>query len=405
VVAFADISNPNRSGAFQIFGNNPITQKDVVKYSNKLLRLGVLRPFTPLLISVRLSFPNDEQKYLEVLKTCELFAVRVFRIADRRPSGSEALLFRLANQLYYQRITYSTLLENLRRDLLDKCSDDLFIKRFALEDPNPWYGRSSGLVKYFLYEYEEYLFGNQAPIINWSTIYEGNEKTIEHILPQHPEDPGYWIDLFPSNEEREKLTHVLGNLTLTEDNSKLGRKSFPQKKGRIGQEDACYANSNLKIERELAGVEGDWTALEIEKRQRKLAEWAMIRWFVKPVPPLPPQGLEALRQLAERNGFLPEFDRIREYAKRLGLGEKASKRCMSYKPPYNWQLTAIFVYTYASGIDIYLNLNHFPKYKNVKTERVQEIFGSQTHWWLPREKIDSFFTCLEQLASEVEGNP
>jgi hypothetical protein len=405
VVAFADISNPSRSGAFQIFESNPVAQKEIVKYSNKLLRLGVLRPFTPLLIAGRLSFPNDSQKYLEVVKLCELFAVRVFRIADRRPSGSEAFLFRLANQLYHQRITYSTLLENLRRDLLEKCSDNHFIKRFALDDPNPWYGRSSGLVKYFLYEYEESLFGNQAPIINWSTIYEGNEKTIEHILPQHPEDSGYWIDLFPSKEEREKLTHVLGNLTLTEDNSKLGRKPFPQKKGRIGQEDACYANSNLKIERELAGVEGDWTSMEIEKRQRKLAEWARIRWFVEPVPPLPPQGLDALRQLAERNGFLPEFDRIREYAKRLGLGEKASKRCMSYKPPYNWQLTAIFVYTYASGIDIYLNLNHFPKYKNVKMERVQEIFGNQTHWWLPREKIDGFFICLEQLASEVEGNP
>jgi len=203
VVAFADISNPNRSGAFQIYESNPAAQKDIVKYSNKIIRLGVLRPFTPLLIAVRLSFPSDSQKYLEVVKLCELFAVRVFRIADRRPSGSEAFLFRLANQLYHQRITYSTLLENLRRDLLEKCSDDLFIKRFALDDPNPWYGRSSGLVKYFLYEYEEYLFGNQAPIINWSTIYEGNEKTIEHILPQHPEDPGYWIDLFPSKEERE----------------------------------------------------------------------------------------------------------------------------------------------------------------------------------------------------------
>jgi hypothetical protein len=209
VVAFADISNPNRSGAFQIYESNPAAQKDIVKYSNKIIRLGVLRPFTPLLIAVRLSFPSDSQKYLEVVKLCELFAVRVFRIADRRPSGSEAFLFRIANQLYHQRITYSTLLENLRRDLLEKCSDDLFIKRFALDDPNPWYGRSSGLVKYFLYEYEEYLFGNQAPIINWSTIYEGNEKTIEHILPQHPEDPGYWIDLFPSKEEREKLTHVL----------------------------------------------------------------------------------------------------------------------------------------------------------------------------------------------------
>jgi len=405
VVVFSDISNPSRSGAFQIFENNLTTQKEIVKCSEKILRMGVLRPFTPLLISMRLSYPNDEQKYLEIVKACELFAVRVFRIADRRPSGSEAFLFRLANQLYHQRITYPTMHENLRRDLLEKCNDDLFVKRFSLNDPNPWYGKSNSLVKYFLYEYEENLFGKQPPVINWSTIYEGNDKTIEHILPQHPIEPGYWIDQFPSKEERENLTHVLGNLTLTEDNSKLGRKSFPLKKGKIGQEEACYANSNLKIERELAGIEGNWTPKEIEKRQIRLAEWAKTRWYVEPVPLLPPQGLETLRQLAERNGFLPEFDRIREYAKRLGLGEKASKRCMTYKPPYNWLFTAISVYTYASGLDIYLNLNHFPKYKNIKVERIQEIFGNQTHLWLPREKIGDFYTCLEQLASEIEDNP
>ena len=80
VVAFADISNPNRRGAFQIFESNPITQKDIVKYNNKIIRLGVLRPFTPLLIAVRLSLPDDSQKYLEVVKLCELFEVRVLSL-------------------------------------------------------------------------------------------------------------------------------------------------------------------------------------------------------------------------------------------------------------------------------------------------------------------------------------
>jgi uncharacterized protein with ParB-like and HNH nuclease domain len=402
VVAFADISNPERSNAFQIFENTADIRGEIVKYSLKLIRLGVLRPITPLLIAARLRFPDDGQKYLEVVKACEIYAVRVFRIAGRRSSSSEAFLFRLANQFYHQRITFSTLLENLQRDLLEKCSDELFIKRFALDDPNPWYGRSSGLVKYFLYEYEEHLFGDQAPIINWSTIHEGNEKTIEHILPQHPEEMGYWVDQFPSQEAGQMLTHVLGNLTLTEDNSKLGRKSFPLKQGRIGQEDACYANSNLKIERELAGIEGDWTPDQIEQRQQRLAKWALERWHVEPVPPLPPQGLEALRQIAERNSFLEEFDRIRGYAKRIGLGEKANKQCMSYKPTYNWNLTAISVYTYSSGISIILNFKHFPK--GLKLERIQDVFENNTHWWLSRDRIEDFFSRLEQLAAEVESN-
>ena len=196
---------------------------------------------------------------------------------------------------------------------------------------------------------------------------------------------------------------MLGNLTLTEDNSRLGRKPFPQKKGRIGQEDACYANSNLKIERELAGVEGDWTAMEIEKRQRKLAEWAMGRWFVVSPPELPDDAFESLKKRAKDNGFGDEFMRLHNIAIRLKLFPKANKNRMSYKSPRNYLWSVIKVYTYASGMEVSINFQYFPKYARVSDERIRSLFNNTSYWWLPREKIDSFFDCLEQLVSEVEG--
>jgi hypothetical protein len=127
-----------------------------------------------------------------------------------------------------------------------------------------------------------------------------------------------------------------------------------------------------------------------------MEEWAKIRWNIELVPDLSddkqPPSVEKLRKQAKDNGILIEFDQIREFAKRLGLGEKANQRCISYKPPYNWQLVTMTVYPY-SGLDITLNLNHFPKYKNVQSERIQEIFWNRKRWWLTRENSNEFFSC------------
>ena len=147
-----------------------------------------------------------------------------------------------------------------------------------------------------------------------------------------------------SEEERARPTHQVGNLNLTEDNSCLGRKPFPQKKGRLGQS-RCYANSNLKIERQLAELD-DWTPEEIVMRQKRLAEWALQRWQVELPPPLPLAGWDRLVEIARQNGVEKEFLALDVLAVKLGLGQSPGKNCMRYKPTYNWTLSAITVYTY-----------------------------------------------------------
>jgi hypothetical protein len=402
-VAYTDIYSPTSASAFQIYDTTPDIKREIVKYSEKLIRINTLRPFTPLLIAIRLQLPEKPQAYLEILKLCEKYAFRAFRVGNSRTNSVEVMLFRYGNQFYNKKINLETLIELLQRDLHDRCNDAVFAHEFAIDNLNKWYGQNGSRpgLKYLLYEYEEHLHGGQTPTINWAAIYE-NPKSIEHILPQNPEEDSDWIKVF-TTEQAKEYRHVLGNLTLTEDNSKLGRKSFDAKKGHQGQAAACYAISNLRSERELAGI-SEWNIDSITKRQNTLTTWAVDRWSVPTPPPLPDNQFEALKQRAEANGLGSEFTKISEIAKRLNLPPKANKNRMSYKSPTNYLLSVIRMYTYSSGMEIWFNFQFFPKYRNVPQEKIMSHFDSQSHWWLPTEKVPEFIERLEALAIEVEAN-
>ena len=152
-IAYSDLRRPARPDAFQIYANTPDVRAEIIRYSEKLLRLDIMRPFQPLLIATRLYIYDAAEKYLQVVKLCERYAFRVFAIAERRASSKEAVLFRLGNQFYHGRISLSLLDEALLRDLLKECSDTLFKSSFSTDIPTPWYGKRG--LSYFLYEHEE----------------------------------------------------------------------------------------------------------------------------------------------------------------------------------------------------------------------------------------------------------
>src|SRR5690606_6291379 len=108
-------------------------KEKVVRFSEKLVRLGVLRPFTPVLIAVRLKYAGNAKKYLEAVQLCEKYAFRVFRVARGRRNNSEAVLFRLANQLYSGTLSYEGFLAEFRRDLHKRCNDTLLEQSFSID--------------------------------------------------------------------------------------------------------------------------------------------------------------------------------------------------------------------------------------------------------------------------------
>lgn len=276
-LAYCEIMQPGHSSAFGVFKSNPSLRDAIIHTSEKLDRIDVVATFLPLLISIRLKFAEDGQKYLDALSLCEIFAFRVYRLRERRSDAGQKTIFRVANELFASKISFDEAMRQLRSELFAYCPNHVFSDCFKLnEEENNWYTWSG--LKYFLYEYEEFLAGKHAVQLPWKAIAKRPvEQTIEHILPQTPSHE-YWKTRFDKDQLRRYL-HDLGNLCLTSDNSSYRNKSFPVKKGSPGGGVPCYADSNLFQERELAASE-EWGVEAIEARRQKIVSWALDRWHV-----------------------------------------------------------------------------------------------------------------------------
>lgn len=185
-VAFCDARVPERPDSFASLGD-AIQREEVRQWSAKLIRTNVVAPFLPLLIATRRRFSDRAEKYLELVKLCEAFAFRVYRLLERRAAAGQGDLFRIRYQLQLERINFDEALLEVRRTLLRFSPDTWF--RTALHQENyDWY-EWAGL-KYFLYEFEEHLARKKGvvPKVAWEQVRRRERAdTIEHIYPQNPD--------------------------------------------------------------------------------------------------------------------------------------------------------------------------------------------------------------------------
>jgi hypothetical protein len=252
--AFCEIGNPRDAWAFSSLTDQ--SQREEVRHaSERFRRTGVTANFLPLLVAARLRYPGDSAGYLELVRLCERFAFRVYLFLKSQSTRGQADLYRLGHQLYRREVTLQEALHELVALATRLSPQRRFETEFELDAERDWYGWRG--IRYFLYEYEEHRTGSKQVKLSWDVI-DGRDKdkSIEHILPQTPDDP-YWVARF-SPEDIAGLTHDLGNLSLTQDNSLLSNKAFPDKKGQPNWDRPCYANSLLLQERDLAAFD-EWT--------------------------------------------------------------------------------------------------------------------------------------------------
>lgn len=269
---YCDVIHAKRSGAF--FGvKNEATRKALEEYTAKLLRIGVIASFIPLFMGIRLKHSGNLDIYLDLLKLCEKFTFRVYRYAGKRSNAGQSYLFKLGYDVYHGTVTHQDAFTGVHRLLLYYSPNKEFIEETnARGDWYGWYG-----LKYLLYEYELHLASDKPVLMDWVYLQKKDKQdSIEHILPQTPTQP-YWQSRW-SKEQIEEVTHDLGNLVITFDNSTYSNKGFDEKKGAAGKK-GCYAGSSLFAERELASYD-DWTYTEFETRRQKLADWIIVRWHV-----------------------------------------------------------------------------------------------------------------------------
>ena len=288
-VAFCDARNPRWPGAFASFHEG--VRNDLRHWSEKLMRIGVIGAFLPLLMATRQRWP---QRYLELVKLSEAFAFRAYSVARAYSHYREPAMFRLAHE-----VAHSMEFDEAVRAMKNAYGEGWVRRAFAgftnAGDPSPDYGYEWSDLRYFLYEYEEHLAAEKgaSPKISYQEVARaGLKDTIEHVLPQyigvqlHPasEHEKYWQKRFTA-AKHEEYVHDIGNLALTKWNSHYSNFAFPIKKGSLGAKTAdgkelrCYANAPLFQEQEVAQY-ADWTKESIDARRAKLLAWARERWAV-----------------------------------------------------------------------------------------------------------------------------
>lgn len=278
---FCDIYHPLRHDAFGSFKEMPNTRVQVIKWSEKLRRVGVLAPFLPLLLAGRVRWPEDPSRYLQVVKLCEAYAFRVFRLKRSRSDAGQFTLFRLGYDLAHGLEGFEGAVVRFKRELPYRCGDDEFRSLISAEHQQMCDAYDWGGLRYFLYEYETALASAQgaSPDVSWDDLVKSDRRdSIEHILPQSIDDRPYWTKWF-NEQEHKRYVHDLGNLTLTRHNPYYGNKPFPEKKGAVDAPGHCYAKSPLYVERQLA-LRENWDAGAIEERKSELLDWAKKRWAV-----------------------------------------------------------------------------------------------------------------------------
>ena len=280
-VSFCDAYQPQRLGAFESFKSNSKAREQVIEWSAKLGRVGTVPTFLPLLLAVRERWPDDPGKYLDILKLCEAFAFRVYRLKGSRTDAGQAALFHLGFDLAYKVKDFDGAIARIKHYLTKWCGDEEFETLTTADHPQMKAAYDWSGLRYFLYEYETGLASKQgaSPKVGWDELRKNDLRdTIEHILPQSIDQQPYWKKRF-RGRRHQRYVHDLGNLTLTKHNSHYLNKPFADKRGTVGSKGHCYAKSPLYVERQLTEWQ-DWDASAIDERRTRLLKWARDRWAV-----------------------------------------------------------------------------------------------------------------------------
>ena len=294
-LAYTDVLAPRLPSAFAGMAATEKERIAIADASRRLLRVGAVATFIPLLIAARLRYPADGSFYIELLDLCERYAFRVYRTLRKYANSGQSQFFRLANDVFAEKRDRQATLNRIRELVAYYGPDDQFLEALERVPRYGWPG-----LKYLLYEWEHRVAGKHAVQLDWEHLEQRDaSRSVEHVLPQTP--TAAWKQVF-TLEEIERWTHDIGNLVLTEDNSVYLNKPFLAKRGNAGDRGPdgallrTYANSALYQERALVKHDA-WTPTTVQQRHDDIMAWARMRWRVE--APQATEGIAAEDEAAD----------------------------------------------------------------------------------------------------------
>jgi hypothetical protein len=408
--AYSDLYRPERSNAYNDITDTKLREQ-IIFFSTKLSRLGSRAGFHPILLAARLKGADGGKTYLEIVKLCEAFEFRAYRLMEHSSRKGQSRLFHLGFDFFHDR-NFGKLKNGILDTLLDLCSDKDFIQ--DLQEDRDYYHWDG--IKYFLYEYEQFLAEQAGKKIEmpWEVLIETDKKdTIEHILPQTPVDK-YWTSRF-SEDEQNTWTNDIGNLTLTYDNSPMLNKPF--RKGKKAKDDKLYyyKESNLFTEKEVSKFD-EWNVESIQSRRNRIVNWAIKRWNVETPPAiltLPIISVSDMGKIERRNIYRKRFlnkakanGNYEEFLALLEVLERFPLYCY-LNPKYQGisftLLNKRTTWVMWLGPDLYFSVetSRLAKLIGVSRDTIEENLEINSKR-VPKDRVEDLIACLENILSMIK---
>ncbi len=154
----------------------------------------------------------------------------------------------------------------ITQNFREKLKDDHLYEKHKKASKNSWLRPILILVEYFMSD-------DPRP-----KRIEKDNFHVEHILPQNPDSSNQWAKDF-NEEERERYTHSLANLTLLggKKNSQASNLDFKDKKKiymgeeiRLSKKKTFRVMTCYKMTIDIAHHYTEWTPKSLEKRKEEL---------------------------------------------------------------------------------------------------------------------------------------
>ena len=281
--------------------NSKLMTDEEAKWLEKINRIGVAY-FRPIILASFMNKKIDSDQRVKLFKAIERFIFVAFRLGRAFSTYRNPNYYKKARELANNEITIDDICKSLKEDSNWVCEDTFNYGAFK-DYINRQYKNGAGFyswngLKYFMFEYEEYIRQDKAIRIRKKEFFASGEKkviSIEHIYPQTPEGTD-WEKTFDSkftDEQKQILKGSLGNLLPLElsINIELQNDSFEDKKKdkfnekgeriRRGYSNGSYSEIEVADGTFSDNNEEEWNEKTILNRGLALLDFMEKRWELK----------------------------------------------------------------------------------------------------------------------------
>lgn len=264
--AFALIRNLNdNAGIYRALRNvsDDLWEAEERRHIRELQMFNVRQPLALLLAAFIRFSEEDRPAFHRIVRAVSVVSFRYNVICNMQTNEQERVYNDIAVRLSAGDLaTAVDVIRELRAVYPD---DDRFRTAFKDKSLRTTNSRNKKVARYILFNLERHL----TPC---DYDFESSTISIEHILPEHPEEG--WDEF--SEADHEKFVYRLGNMTLlhTGRNRDLGSSPYSDKI-------QMYEESEFALTQKIADTFDEWTPDKIESRQEWMARQATSIWRVE----------------------------------------------------------------------------------------------------------------------------